>query len=156
MPLKTVVASSVLVGDVGTAVTRSHSTNIVRVDGQTSVYLPMLKQGGDTNTIAVVDGDSRKRCAWLTDMPKQLSAKVVFDQSIFVKTAINTLLHEGAIGLVLTGGHGSAVSGQRAGHGRGLFVHSAFRVGRVPGHRRGGRHDQCHDAWVDWPWRFRA
>ena len=31
-------------------------TNIVRVDGQTSVYLPVLKQGGDANTIAVVDG----------------------------------------------------------------------------------------------------
>ena len=31
-------------------------TNIVRVDGQRSVYLPVLKQGGDTNTIAVVDG----------------------------------------------------------------------------------------------------
>ena len=31
-------------------------TNIVRVDGQPSVYLPVLKQGGDTNTIAVVDG----------------------------------------------------------------------------------------------------
>ena len=31
-------------------------TNLVRVDGQRSVYLPVLKQGGDTNTIAVVDG----------------------------------------------------------------------------------------------------
>ena len=31
-------------------------TNIVRVDGQRSVYLPILKQGGDTNTIAVVNG----------------------------------------------------------------------------------------------------
>ena len=31
-------------------------TNVVRVDGQRSVYLPVLKQGGDTNTIAVVDG----------------------------------------------------------------------------------------------------
>ncbi len=31
-------------------------TNLVRVDGQRSVYVPVLKQGGDTNTIAVVDG----------------------------------------------------------------------------------------------------
>ena len=30
--------------------------NVVRVDGQQSVYLPIMKQGGDTNTIAVVDG----------------------------------------------------------------------------------------------------
>ncbi len=35
-------------------------------------------------------------------MPKELVTKVVFDQSRFVKTAIETLLHEGAIGLVLT------------------------------------------------------
>jgi HAE1 family hydrophobic/amphiphilic exporter-1 len=39
----------------------------------------------------------------LTDVPKQLVAKVVFDQSLFVKKAIDNLLHEGAIGLVLTG-----------------------------------------------------
>ena len=34
--------------------------NIVRVDGQPSVYLPVLKQGGDTNTIAVVDASSAR------------------------------------------------------------------------------------------------
>ena len=28
---------------------------------------------------------------------------MVFDQSVFVRTAIETLVHEGAIGLVLTG-----------------------------------------------------
>ena len=37
------------------------------------------------------------------DVPKQLKTRVVFDQSMFVKTAIDNLLHEGAIGLVLTG-----------------------------------------------------
>ncbi len=39
----------------------------------------------------------------LLDVPKSLVTNVVFDQSVFVKTAIETLLHEGAIGLVLTG-----------------------------------------------------
>ena len=38
----------------------------------------------------------------LFDVPKELICKVVFDQSVFVKTAIETLLHEGAIGLFLT------------------------------------------------------
>jgi hydrophobic/amphiphilic exporter-1 (mainly G- bacteria), HAE1 family len=103
MPLKTVGQSSVLVGDVGKAVdAQAIQTNIVRVDGQPSVYLPILKQGGDTNTIAVVEGikDALKN---LLDIPKQLQTRVVFDQSLFVKTAINNLMHEGAIGLVLTG-----------------------------------------------------
>jgi multidrug efflux pump subunit AcrB len=103
MPLKSVGQNSVLVSDIGTAVD-SHQiqTNIVRVDGQRSVYLPILKQGGDTNTIAVVDG-IRKATANLVDVPKQLITRVVFDQSIFVKMAIENLLHEGAIGLVLIG-----------------------------------------------------
>ena len=57
MPLKTVGQASVLVSDVGKAMDAHQiQTNIVRVDGQRSVYLPILKQGGDTNTIAVVDG----------------------------------------------------------------------------------------------------
>ncbi|MGA7274985.1 MAG: efflux RND transporter permease subunit [Candidatus Udaeobacter sp.] len=103
LPLKTVGDSSVLVGDVGYAADAAQiQTSIVRVDGQRSVYLPVLKQGGDVNTISVVDG-IKSAIAGLVDVPKSLVAKVVFDQSIFVKTAIDNLLHEGAIGLVLTG-----------------------------------------------------
>jgi len=103
MPLKSVGQSSVLVGDIGKAVdAQAIQTNVVRVDGQPSVYLPILKQGGDTNTIAVVEG-IRDALKHLVDIPKQLSTRVVFDQSIFVKTAISNLLREGGIGLVLTG-----------------------------------------------------
>src|SRR5262249_28693142 len=67
-----------------------------------SAYLPVLKQGGDVNTIAVVDG-VKEKLPQLVDIPKQLVAKVVFDQSVFVKKAIENLVHEGLIGLVLTG-----------------------------------------------------
>ena len=103
LPLKTVNNASVLVGDVGKAVDGSEiQYNIVRVDGQPSVYLPVLKQGGDANTISVVDG-VKAAIGRLLDVPKQLVTKVVFDQSIFVRTAIENLIHEGAIGLVLTG-----------------------------------------------------
>src|SRR5450631_2406376 len=102
LPLKTVDGASVLVADIGRAKDAQQiQVNIVRVDGQRSVYLPVLKQGGDTNTIAVVDG-VKKAVAGLTDIPKQLVANVVFDQSIFVKKAIENLLHEGGIGLALT------------------------------------------------------
>src|SRR6476661_1219611 len=102
LPIKTVGTSPVRVTDIGQARDAQQiQTNVVRVDGQRSVYLPVLKQGGDTNTIAVVDGikDSVKK---LFDVPRQLVSNVVFDQSQFVKTAIETLLHEGAIGLFLT------------------------------------------------------
>src|SRR5579871_5194997 len=60
-----------------------------------------MKQGGDTNTIAVVNG-IRDILPKLLDVPQQLKTEVVFDQSAFVKQAIETLLHEGLIGLLLT------------------------------------------------------
>ena len=102
IPLKTVGRSTVTVGDVGRAEDGHQiQTNVVMVDGQPSVYLPVMKQGGDTNTIAVVDG-IRSMVARLVDVPKELSLDVVFDQSLFVKRAIETLLHEGGIGLALT------------------------------------------------------
>ncbi len=103
LPLKTVGNASVLVADVGVAKDASQIQNcIVRVDGQPSVYLPVLKQGGDANTIAVVDG-IKSAVSHLLDVPKELVTKVVFDQSVFVRNAIENLIHEGAIGLVLTG-----------------------------------------------------
>jgi multidrug efflux pump subunit AcrB len=103
LPIKTVGNASVLIGDVGKVEDASAiQTNIVRVDGHPSVYLPVLKQGGDSNTIAVVDG-IKNAIAHLVDVPKELVTKVVFDQSVFVRTAIANLMHEGAIGLVLTG-----------------------------------------------------
>src|SRR5664280_359945 len=102
LPVKTVGQAPIHISDIGYAQDAQQiQTNLVRVDGQPSVYLPVLKQGGDTNTIAVVDG-IKAAVQHLFDVPKELVSKVVFDQSIFVKTAIETLLHEGAIGLFLT------------------------------------------------------
>jgi multidrug efflux pump subunit AcrB len=102
IPIKTVGQSWVSVGDIGEAKDAAQiQCNIVRVNGQHSAYLPIMKQGGDTNTIAVVSG-TRDMLPKLFDIPKQLKTAVVFDQSAFVKEAIKTLLHEGLIGLVLT------------------------------------------------------
>ncbi len=103
VPLKTVDQASVLVGDVGSARDAAQiQYNKVRINGQPSVYVPVLKQGGDANTIAVVNGVKRV-VSNLLDVPKELVTQVVFDQSVFVRTAIETLIHEGLIGLVLTG-----------------------------------------------------
>ena len=67
-----------------------------------SVYLPVLKQGGDTNTIAVVDGIKRRRAASVRRAQGTGHARWCSISRVFVKTAIETLLHEGAIGLFLT------------------------------------------------------
>ncbi len=102
VPIKTVGTSWVTVGDVGKAEDANQiQYNVVRVDGQRSCYIPIMKQGGDTNTIEVVNG-VRNLIGHLFDIPKQMTANLVFDQSVFVKEAIKTLLHEGLLGLLLT------------------------------------------------------
>ena len=61
VPVKTVGNSWVTVDDIGKAEDANQiQYNIVRVDGQRSVYLPIMKQGGDTNTIAGGARDSRR------------------------------------------------------------------------------------------------
>jgi len=102
VPLKTEGQKSVFISDVGRAVDgASMQYNIVRVNGQKSVYVPILKQGGNTNTIAVVSG-VRKAITTLRDIPSQLKTHVEFDQSLFVKEAISAVLREGGIGVLLT------------------------------------------------------
>src|SRR5258708_11653260 len=102
IPLKTEGQKSVFLSDVGKANDGSAMQyNIVRVDGQKSVYVAVQKQGGDTNTIAVVNG-IKDAIKVLRDIPAKLKAHVVFDQSLFVKQAISTVVREGSIGLLLT------------------------------------------------------
>jgi hydrophobic/amphiphilic exporter-1 (mainly G- bacteria), HAE1 family len=102
LPLKSVGNASVMVGDVGKAEdSGTLQTNIVRIDGQRSVYVPILKQGGNSNTITIVNG-MRAAIKNLVDIPANLKTDVVFDQSQFVKSALKNLGNEGGIGLVLT------------------------------------------------------
>ncbi|HEY1901479.1 MAG TPA: efflux RND transporter permease subunit [Terracidiphilus sp.] len=103
MPLKSVGNASVLVGDIGMAEDAGAlQYNIVRIDGQRSVYVPVFKQGGDSNTITIVNG-MKAAIKHLVDIPPSLKTAVVFDQSVFVKLAISNVTREAAIGLVLTG-----------------------------------------------------
>ncbi len=103
MPLKSVGNSSVLVGDIGKAVDAGAlQYNIVRIDGQRSVYVPIFKQGGGSNTITIVNG-IKNAIKHLVDIPAQLKTAVVFDQSVFVKLAIANVGKEALIGLVLAG-----------------------------------------------------
>ncbi len=102
VPLKMVGQTPVRVGDVATPKDSfGRQFNIVRVNGQRAVYLPIFKAGADANTIAIVNG-VRATLKKLYDVPASLQTAVVFDQSRFVKTAIETLVHEGGIGLFLT------------------------------------------------------
>lgn len=102
LPLKTVGNASVMVADIGKAKDGGQlQTNVVRVDGQHSVYIPVLKQGGNSNTITIVAG-VKAAVAHLLDIPSVLKTNVVFDQSAFVKMAVKNVINEGTIGLLLT------------------------------------------------------
>src|ERR1700749_349804 len=93
MPLKSYVNGSVRVADVGKAEdSGALQYNIVRIDGQRSVYVPVFKQGGNSNTITIVNG-MKAAVKKLVDIPPQLKTAVVFDQSVFVKLALKQLVN---------------------------------------------------------------
>ncbi len=94
--------SWVRVSDVGNAEDASAiQYNIVRVGGQKSILHSHHEAGRRHQHDRGGDG-VRKLIGHLYDIPKQMTAELLFDQSVFVKEAIKTVLHEGLIGLVLT------------------------------------------------------
>ncbi len=73
--------------------------NIVRIDGQRSVYIPVLKQSG-SNTIAIVNGIEQV-LPKVTGMPKGMKLHAIFSQSTYILQAIAALEHEAVSGAVL-------------------------------------------------------
>jgi multidrug efflux pump subunit AcrB len=92
----------VYLGDVATPKDASLiQTNIVRVDGRRQVYIPVYRQTG-YSTLDVV-GNLKEQ---LPDMKAKLTTpdvdlKLVMDQSVYVRKAIESLAEEGALGAVL-------------------------------------------------------
>ena len=145
VPIKTVGTRWVTVGDVGEAKDASQlQYNIVRVDGQKSAYIPIMKQGGDTNTIQVVD-DVRELIEHLFDLPD-----AVEDRHRLRSVGLRERSDE----------HGAArrhdrpgadqpddsdVPGQHARHRRRAAVDSDLRAGHVRDSVHDGQHHQHHD-----------
>lgn len=76
-------------------------TNVVRVDGRRQVYIPVYRQSG-YSTLSVVDTLKDN----LPDMKERLTTpdvdlKVVMDQSVYVRKAIESLAEEGILGAIL-------------------------------------------------------
>lgn len=97
IPIKVVNGVPVTLAEVGRAVDSTMiQSNVVRINGNRSVYLPILKQAG-ANTLQVIDG-VKEALPKLLGLPKDLSVKLIFDQSLYVRQAIKTLEHEGLLG----------------------------------------------------------
>lgn len=77
-------------------------TNVVRNEGQRSVLLPILKNGS-ASTLDVVNQIKDLLPSMRAAAPPGMLIQPLFDQSVFVKAAVDNVLHEGAIAGVLTG-----------------------------------------------------
>ncbi len=102
IPVATRNGVPVFVRDIGRAEDSNQIvTNIVRVDGRHSVYIPIAKQAG-ANTIKVVDA-VKEAAKHFKNVPENLKIDVVFDQSVYVREAVRQLAREGVLGAVLAG-----------------------------------------------------
>jgi len=90
----------VLVRDIGRAEDAAQiQQNVVRIDGQRSVYVPVLKQG-NANTIAVVDG-VKSLLPDVVGLPAGMKLDSIFDQSGYIRQAVESLQHEAGSAAIL-------------------------------------------------------
>ncbi len=103
LPIKTVNGATVYIKDVaqvrdGFAV----QTNVVRENGRRAALLTVLKSGS-ASTLDIVDKVKETLPRILAGLPRELKVKPLFDQSIFVRAAIQDVLQEAIMAAVLTG-----------------------------------------------------
>jgi multidrug efflux pump subunit AcrB len=79
----------------------SPQTNVVRQDGHRGVLQPILKNGG-SSTLQIVSDLRRMLPLAASSLPKELRITPLFDQSVFVKSAIAGVIREAAIAAALT------------------------------------------------------
>jgi multidrug efflux pump subunit AcrB len=77
-------------------------TNLVRMNGRPGALLPVLTSGG-SSTLDVVKGVRQIMPTIQAGLPKSLNIDFLFDQSVFVRSAITGVVREGAIAGCLTG-----------------------------------------------------
>jgi multidrug efflux pump subunit AcrB len=101
IPIKVVNGRVVTIGDVGRASdSYADQYNVVRVDRARAAYLAILKKS-DASTLAVVDAAKAMIPSIQQMAPQGLELKVDFDQSVFVRDAVDSVLREGLIAVAL-------------------------------------------------------
>ena len=102
LPIKFVNGATVFVKDVG-QVHDGYAVqqNIVRIGGLRSVLLSVIKNG-NASTVAVVNAVKQALVISRQAAPAGMQIRELFDQSVFVREALQALLREGAIAAGLT------------------------------------------------------
>jgi len=101
IPIKVVGSAPVYLGDVA-RITDSYGeqANIVRVNGRRATYLAILKHA-DASTLAVVEA-TREAIPLIKQVaPEGLDLKINFDQSVFVRAAVEAVVREAVLGAAL-------------------------------------------------------
>ncbi|MCC9602108.1 efflux RND transporter permease subunit [Stieleria sp. JC731] len=102
IPLETKNGSRVFLGDVANVRSGFQvQTNVVRRDGKRAVLMTVLR-GEGASTIEVVRGIREALPRIQAQLPDSLQMDLLFDQSVFVESAIEGVLHEAAIAAGLT------------------------------------------------------
>ena len=103
LPIRQVDGATVYVRDVAQVHDGSPpQTNMVRVDGANAVLMTILK-AGSVSTLDVINGVKALLPKLRETLPKSLRLEAVGDQSAFVKSAVNSVMFEGAVAAALTG-----------------------------------------------------
>ena len=101
IPVKIVGGQPVLIGDVAhVADAYADQSNIVHVNGRRATYMVILKHA-DASTLAVVEATRNALPLIKQTAPEGLELKIDFDQSLFVRGAIKSVLREGVISSIL-------------------------------------------------------
>jgi multidrug efflux pump subunit AcrB len=76
-------------------------TSMVHIEGKRSVLMVVLKNGA-ASTLDIVAGVRDMLPSTLARLPKELNVKTLFDQSLFVRAAVDGVMKEAAIAAGLT------------------------------------------------------
>jgi multidrug efflux pump subunit AcrB len=102
LPIKNVKGTTVYVRDVANVRDGySPQTNMVHVEGKRSVLMSVLKNG-NVSTLDIVKNIREMLPGTLAKLPKELKTSLLFDQSLFVRAAVDGVVKEALIAAGLT------------------------------------------------------
>ncbi len=103
LPIRTGAGPTVFLRDIGFV---ENSTDILTgyalFNGRRTVYIPVTKRA-DASTLAVVKAVKANIQRFQSVIPQDIKITFEFDQSTYVKNALNSLIREGLLGALLTG-----------------------------------------------------
>jgi multidrug efflux pump subunit AcrB len=103
LPIKTVNGTVIYMRDVAHVHDGNPpQTNVVHVDNQNAVLLSIVKAGA-TSTLAIIAGIKQLLPHIAQTLPASLHLNAIGDQSVFVLSAVTSVIREGVIAAALTG-----------------------------------------------------